>query len=134
MISYIHRNLPLNAIVRLLHPWRGKKQGPETFLARSADIRNHNYNTECSNCHLSLSTLWSNGFRRRKMKFIYIQTYQKVRESDNRILEAKIVQSREKVLEPCADNRNHHYNADCSSHHPSLSRQMSKRLSCGKMK
>ena len=40
MVSYIHTNLPVNAIVRLLHPWSGKKQGQETFLAPSADIRN----------------------------------------------------------------------------------------------
>ena len=34
---YIHRNLPVNAIVRLLHPRSGENQGWEMCLAPSAD-------------------------------------------------------------------------------------------------
>ena len=33
----IYINLPVNAIVRLPHPWSGDSQGQETFLAPSAD-------------------------------------------------------------------------------------------------
>ena len=32
-----YTNLPVNAIVRLPHPWSGDSQGQETFLAPSAD-------------------------------------------------------------------------------------------------
>ena len=38
MMNYIHTNLPINAIVRLLHPWSGNSQGQETFLAPSVNI------------------------------------------------------------------------------------------------
>ena len=41
----------------LPHPWIGECQGKETFLAPSADKQTRNYDTECSNHHLSLSTL-----------------------------------------------------------------------------
>ena len=36
-IMYIYTNLPVNAIVRLPHPWNRDSQGQETFLAPSAD-------------------------------------------------------------------------------------------------
>ena len=55
---YIYTNLPVNAIVRL-HPRSGHSQGQEKFLAPSADNQTRNYDTECSNHHLSLSTLRS---------------------------------------------------------------------------
>ena len=44
---YIYTNLPVNAIVRLPHPWSGDSQGQETFLASSADKQIHNHDTEC---------------------------------------------------------------------------------------
>ena len=55
-------------MVRLLHPRSGDSQGQETFLAPSADKQTRNYDTECSNRHLSLSTLRSKGLSRSKMK------------------------------------------------------------------
>ena len=51
---YIHTNLPVNFEVKLPHPW---SQGQETFLAPSADNQTRNYDTECSNHHLSISAL-----------------------------------------------------------------------------
>ena len=36
-IYCIYTNLPVDAIVRLPHPWSGDSQGQETFLAPSAD-------------------------------------------------------------------------------------------------
>ena len=62
-------NLPVNAIVRLPHPWSGDSQGQQTFLALSADKQTRNYDTECSNHHSSLSTLTSKGLSRRNMKW-----------------------------------------------------------------
>ena len=35
--THTHTNLPVNAIVRLPHPWSRDSQGQETFLAPSAD-------------------------------------------------------------------------------------------------
>ena len=61
-------NLPVNAIVRLHHPWNGDTQGQETFLAPSADKQTRNYDTKCSNHHPFLSTLRSKGLSRSKMK------------------------------------------------------------------
>ena len=53
---YTYTSLPVNAIVRLLHPQSGDSQGQETFLAPSADKQTRNCDTDCSNHHLSLST------------------------------------------------------------------------------
>ena len=53
---YIYTNLPVNAIVRPPHPQSADAQGHETFLAPSADKQTSNYDTECSNHDLSLST------------------------------------------------------------------------------
>ena len=71
---YIYVNLPVNAIVRLPHPWSGDRQVQKTFLAPSADKQTHNYEKECSNHHPSLSTLRSKELSRTKMKWwaIYI--------------------------------------------------------------
>ena len=66
---YIHTNLPVNAIVRLPHPRSGDSQGQETFLAPSADKQTHNYDTECSNHHPSLSTLRPKGLSRSMTKW-----------------------------------------------------------------
>ena len=43
---YIYTNLPLNAIVRLPHPWSGDSQGQETILAPSTDKQTRNHDTE----------------------------------------------------------------------------------------
>ena len=74
-----YRNLPVNATVKLLHPWSGDSQGQETFLALSANKQTCNYdrvlkplslpiNTKV-NHYPSLSTLRSKGFSRSKMKW-----------------------------------------------------------------
>ena len=65
---HIYTNLPVNAIVHLFYLWSGDSQGQETFLAPSADKQAHNYDTECSNHHPSLSTLRSKGLSHSKMK------------------------------------------------------------------
>ena len=41
----IYTNLPVNAIVRLLHPWSGDSQSQEMFLAPSVDKQTHNFDT-----------------------------------------------------------------------------------------
>ena len=64
---YIYTNLPVNAIVRLPRPRSGDSKGQETILAHSADKQTHNYDTECSNHHPSLSTLRPKGLSRNKM-------------------------------------------------------------------
>ena len=66
---YIYVNLPVNAIVRLPHPWSGDRQVQKTFLAPSADKQTHNYEKERSNYHPSLSTLRSKELSRTKMKW-----------------------------------------------------------------
>ena len=65
----LYTNLPANAIVRLPHPQSGDSQGQETFLASSADKQTHNYDTECSNHHPSLSTRRPKGLSRSMMKW-----------------------------------------------------------------
>ena len=40
---YIYINLPVDAIVRLSHPWSGDSQGQQTFLAPSAHKQTRNY-------------------------------------------------------------------------------------------
>ena len=45
---HTHTNLPVNAIVRLPHPWSGDSQGQEKFLAPSAEKRTQSYDTEQS--------------------------------------------------------------------------------------
>ena len=66
---YIYKNLLLNGIVRLPHPWSGDSEGQETFLRPSADNQTRNYDTECSNLHPSLSALRSKELSRSKMKW-----------------------------------------------------------------
>ena len=66
---YIYTNLLADVIVRLLHPRSGDRQGQETFLTPSADKQTRNYDIECSNHHLSLSTLRRKGLSRSKMKW-----------------------------------------------------------------
>ena len=69
MYIYIYTNLPVDAIVRLPHPWSGYSQGQERFLAPSANKQTRNYDTECSNHHPSLSTLRPKGLSRSMMKW-----------------------------------------------------------------
>ena len=64
----IYRNLPMDAIVKLPYPWMEDSQGQEMFLAPSADKQTPNYDTECSNHHLCLSTIKPKGLSQRKMK------------------------------------------------------------------
>ena len=68
MVSYVYTSLPANAIVRLPHPPSGDSQGQERFLAPSAEKQTRNYDAECSNLHLSLSTLKSKELSRSKIK------------------------------------------------------------------
>ena len=77
MVSYIHANLPVNGIVRLPHSRSGDSQGQETFLAPSAFKRTRNYDTECSNHHLSQPTSRSKLLSRSMMKWwdIYIKKF-----------------------------------------------------------
>ena len=65
----IYTNLPVDAIVRLPHPWSRDSQGQETFLAPSADKQARNYDTECSNHHPSLSSRRPKGLSRSMMKW-----------------------------------------------------------------
>ena len=71
----IYKNLPVDVIVRLLHPRRRGSQGLETFLTLSTDKETRNNDTECSNHHPFLSTTRPNGLSRSKRKWwaIYIQ-------------------------------------------------------------
>ena len=70
----IYTNLPMDIIVRLPHPQSGNSQGQQTFLALSADKQISNFDIECSNHHLSLSTLRPKGLSHSKMKRWAIQT------------------------------------------------------------
>ena len=72
---YVHTNLPVNVIIRLPHPRSGDSQGQETFLAPSTDKQTRNYDTECSNHYLSLSTLRSKGLSRSRMKCIQLSSW-----------------------------------------------------------
>ena len=65
----IYTNLPINVIVRLPHPRSGDSQSQETFLAPSADKQTHNYDTECSNHHPSVSILRSKGLSHSQRKW-----------------------------------------------------------------
>ena len=75
---YIHTNLPVSAIVRLLHPSIRDSKDQETFLApSSADKQTRNYDIECSNHHPSLRTLRPNIYRRKShcVKSVRIGSY-----------------------------------------------------------
>ena len=70
----IYTNLPVDFIVRLLHPQSGGSQSQETFLVRSGYKPTHNYDIECSNHQPSLSTLRPKGLSCSKMKWWVIYT------------------------------------------------------------
>ena len=65
----IYTNLPVDAIVRQPDPPIGDSQGQETFIPPTC-----NYDIECSNHHLLLSTIRPKALSRSKMKWqaIYI--------------------------------------------------------------
>ena len=69
MYIYIYTKLAVNAIVRLPHPRSGDSLGKETPQAPSADKQTRNYDIECSNQHLSPSTLRPKGLSCSKMKW-----------------------------------------------------------------
>ena len=54
-------NSPVKALVRPPYLWSGDSQGQETFLAPSVDNQIHNFDTEYSNHHPSLTTVRSKG-------------------------------------------------------------------------
>ena len=70
----IYTNLPVNVTARLPHPRSRDNQGQETFLAPSTDKQTRNYDIECSNHHLSLSTLRPKVLNCSKMKWWAIYT------------------------------------------------------------
>ena len=43
----IHKDIPVDVIVRLPNPRGGYSQNKETFLAPSADKKTRNYDVEC---------------------------------------------------------------------------------------
>ena len=102
----IYTNLPVNAIGRLPQPRRGDSQGQETFLVPSADKQTHNYDTECSNHHPSLSTRRSKGLRHSKMKWCAIVRLPHPRRGDS--------QDQETFLVLSDDKQTHNYDTECS--------------------
>ena len=131
----IHKNIPVDVIVRLPHSWSADSQGQETFLSPSADKQTRNYDIECSNDHPSLSTLRPKGLSLSKMKWWAIHTKLPVDvifrlpypQSGNS-------QNQETFLAPSASKQTGNYDIDCSNCHPSLSTLRSKGLSRSKMK
>ena len=131
----IYTHLLVNVIVWLLHPWSGYSQVTETFLAPSACKQTCNYDIECLNHHLFLSTLKLKGLSCSKMKWWARYTNFLVngivrldhpRDGDS--------QSQEMFLAASADKETHNYDIDCSNNRHSLWSRTSKGLSCSKMK
>ena len=83
----IYINLPVDPIVRLLHPRSADSQGQETFLSASADKQTCNYDIEWSTHNLYLSP---------NKIYKYIQIYQWMPSSDNLILPAEIARARKR--------------------------------------
>ena len=106
----IYTNLPVSAIVRLLHPRSGDSQGQETFLPPSADKQTRNYDTECSNHHPSLSTLRPRGLSRSMLKSWAIHTNLSVN-AIVRLLHPRSgdSQGQETSLQPSADKQTRNY-------------------------
>ena len=131
----IHRNWPVDVIVRLPHPRSGDSQGQETFLSRSADKPTRNYDIEYANHHPYVSNLTPKGLSRSKMKWLPIYRNLPIdvlvrlphpRSGD--------CQGQETFLAPFADKQTCNYNIECSNHHPLLSTLRLKGLSRSKMK
>ena len=114
---------------------RGDSQVQETFLPTSADKQACNHGTECSNHHPSLSTLWSKGLSRSKIKWWAIYTHLLV----NAIVRLSHPWSRDDqgqvtFLAPSAGKQACNRDTECSKQHPSLSVLRSKVFSCSKIK
>ena len=131
----IYKNLPVDVIVRLLHPRRRGSQGLETFLTLSTDKETRNNDTECSNHHPFLSTTRPNGLSRSKTKWwarytnssvdvIVRLTHPRRRDS----------QGQDTYLAPSGNKQSRNYDTQCSNHIPSVSTQRPKALSRSKMK
>ena len=132
---YIYTNVPVNAIVRPPHPHSGDSQSQETFLVSSADNQTHNYDTECSNHHPSLSILTSKGLSRSQMKRLAMYTNLPL----NVIIRlphpwSGDSQWKQTFLALFADNESRNYDAECSNYYPLLSTRRSKELNRSKMK
>ena len=131
----IHTNSPLDVIVRLPRPRSGDSQDQETFLARSSDKQIRNYDIECSNHHLPLSTGRPKGTSSSKMNWWAIHTNSTVHVIV-RLPHPWSVdgQNHERFLAPSADKKSRNCDIQCSNHHPSLSNLRSEGLSRSKMK
>ena len=108
----------------------------KTFLAPyPADKQTRNYDAECSNHHLSLSTQRSKGLSHSKMNWWAIYTNLQinaiVRLSHPRSGDS---QGQETFLAPSADKQTCKYDTGYSNHHASLSTLRSRGLSSSKMK
>ena len=68
MVSYIYKFIS-KSHSQTTHPWIVKSHDEGTFLALFVDNQSHNYDTECSNHHPSVSILRSNCLSRSKMKW-----------------------------------------------------------------
>ena len=131
----MYTNFTMDAIARLPHPWGGNSQGQETFLEPSADKETRNYDRECSNHNLSLSTLRPKGLSHSKMKWWAIHTNLqvnvRVRLSHHR---CRASRNKETCLAPSAGKPTGNYDIEGWKHHPSLSTLRRKGLSRSKMK
>ena len=131
----IHKNLPVDVIVRRSHPRSGDSQKQKTLLTRSAEKPTRNYDIECSNQYPSLSTPSGKGLRRSKMKWWAISTNLTVdiivRLPHPRSGES---QGQETFWAPSAEKKTGNCDIECSKHHPSLSTQRPKGFSRSKMK
>ena len=131
----ICKNLPMDLIVRLPHPWSGDSQSQETVLALSAEKQIRNFDIECSNHHPSLSTLRPKGLSRSKIKWWAIYT--------NLPMEVTFrlphrwsgeIQGQKTFVATSADKQTRNYDIECSNHHRSLSTLTPKRFGYSKMK
>ena len=131
----IHKNLPLDVIVKLPHSRSGDSQKQETSLAPSADKPTRNYDIEWSNHHPSLSTLRPKWFDHSKIKWWAIYTNLPkdliVRLPHPRSGES---QNQKTFLERPAEKQTRNYDIECSNLHPSLSTLRPKGFSRSKMK
>ena len=128
-------NLPVDALVRIAHPWSGDSKFQEMFLQLPADKQARNYDIEFSNHHPSLSNLTPNGLSRRKMKWWAIYTNLPV-DVRVRLLHHRSGdrQGQERFLAPSDYEQIRNYDTECSNHHPSLSTLSANELSRSKMK
>ena len=131
----IYKNLPVDVIVRLPHPWSGNSQGRGTFSAPSSDKQTRNYDIECSNHHPSLSNIRPKGLSSRKMKWWAIHTNLKV-EVIVRLPHPRIANShgQKTFSAPSADKQTRNLYIECSNHQPPLSTLSPKGLFRSKMK